>query len=144
MTLDSMLCPAAVSATVYVAARLTLGYLADVVLLGLTVDPLSLCGATLMLAAVLAMACARKPAEHLPVHIPEAHEAGQTGQSGEEEASSLASFIASEFVSERGHQGRVHQRRRVVADQSDLTPTSGLERTMFGVVSLGAPGPGIR
>eukprot|EP00929_Paragymnodinium_shiwhaense_P106892 TRINITY_DN72737_c0_g1_i1.p1 TRINITY_DN72737_c0_g1~~TRINITY_DN72737_c0_g1_i1.p1 ORF type:complete len:384 (-),score=44.81 TRINITY_DN72737_c0_g1_i1:227-1378(-) len=137
----SMWCPAAVSATVYVAARLTLGYLADVLILGISVDPLSLCGATLMLGAVVVMACARKPAEDLVVQVSEASEAGQPSQSLEDETSSLASFIATEFVSEKGHQGRVHQRRRATAGTSDSTPAVALERTMFGVFSPGPPGP---
>eukprot|EP00929_Paragymnodinium_shiwhaense_P119353 TRINITY_DN91234_c0_g1_i1.p1 TRINITY_DN91234_c0_g1~~TRINITY_DN91234_c0_g1_i1.p1 ORF type:complete len:393 (+),score=70.95 TRINITY_DN91234_c0_g1_i1:151-1329(+) len=145
-TAGSMLCPAAVSATVNVSARLTLGYLADVVIFGVTVDSLSLCGAALMLVAVLFMACTRRPAaaqeEVAAAKDPET----PTGQepvsatSLEDETESLASFIASEFAAEEGHQSGIHQRKRgAVRDEQDLTQTPRVNRTLFGVSALGAP-----
>eukprot|EP00929_Paragymnodinium_shiwhaense_P077987 TRINITY_DN4031_c0_g1_i2.p1 TRINITY_DN4031_c0_g1~~TRINITY_DN4031_c0_g1_i2.p1 ORF type:complete len:384 (-),score=48.94 TRINITY_DN4031_c0_g1_i2:204-1355(-) len=148
----SMLCPAAVSATVNVSSRLTLGYLADVLIMGGTVDPVSLCGAALMLGAVVVMACARKPAGAASSpRVAEAPEEfselpSSSAAAEEDETSSLASFIASEFVAERGHQGGMYQRRRVasVAGDSAVTPTHIPDRTLFGVAATCPPASRVR
>lgn len=52
----SVLCPAAVSATVYTASSLAFGYIAQVVIFGLKPSVLTLVGAALMLVAVVLMA----------------------------------------------------------------------------------------
>mmetsp|Transcript_51430 Transcript_51430/g.143791 ORF Transcript_51430/g.143791 Transcript_51430/m.143791 type:complete len:371 (-) Transcript_51430:154-1266(-) len=57
-SIGSALCPAAVSATVYTAASMTFGYLAQVVLFGAAPGILTLLGAGLMMLAVLCTACA--------------------------------------------------------------------------------------
>eukprot|EP00929_Paragymnodinium_shiwhaense_P078196 TRINITY_DN40491_c0_g1_i2.p1 TRINITY_DN40491_c0_g1~~TRINITY_DN40491_c0_g1_i2.p1 ORF type:complete len:224 (+),score=39.27 TRINITY_DN40491_c0_g1_i2:254-925(+) len=134
----AMLCPAAVSATVNVSSRLTLGYLADALIFGVSMDPLSLGGAALMLGAVLLMACARKPTEDTSASVAESTELGQPASAAAADADdteSLASFIAAEFVAEKGHQGGAY-RRRTVADE---TPSSVSDRTLFGVPALGPP-----
>eukprot|EP00929_Paragymnodinium_shiwhaense_P039976 TRINITY_DN20913_c0_g1_i3.p1 TRINITY_DN20913_c0_g1~~TRINITY_DN20913_c0_g1_i3.p1 ORF type:complete len:386 (+),score=51.02 TRINITY_DN20913_c0_g1_i3:161-1318(+) len=140
-TLGAMMCPAALSATVNVSARITLGYLADLLIFGGSMDPLSICGAALMLSAVLAMALARKPAaESTPPEL-ESPEAGgeQTSAGAEDETNSLASFVAAEFASEQGYQESIRHRRPAAAGPaSPVTPPSlGWERTLFGAASLG-------
>eukprot|EP00929_Paragymnodinium_shiwhaense_P088236 TRINITY_DN4851_c0_g1_i3.p1 TRINITY_DN4851_c0_g1~~TRINITY_DN4851_c0_g1_i3.p1 ORF type:complete len:401 (-),score=48.26 TRINITY_DN4851_c0_g1_i3:160-1362(-) len=143
-TLGAMWCPAAVSATVLVSARLTLGYLTDVLIFGVTVDSLSFCGAVLMLGAVLAMTCARKPAREAAESPPESPEAGRAAElADEDETDSLASFIATEFASERGYQDSVRHRRPTVAMESPASRSPAWGRTLFGVSVSGPVAPGI-
>eukprot|EP00929_Paragymnodinium_shiwhaense_P088238 TRINITY_DN4851_c0_g3_i1.p1 TRINITY_DN4851_c0_g3~~TRINITY_DN4851_c0_g3_i1.p1 ORF type:complete len:385 (-),score=60.70 TRINITY_DN4851_c0_g3_i1:238-1392(-) len=134
-TLGAMWCPAAVSSTVLVAAQMTLGYLSDVLIFGVTIDSLSFCGAALMLGAVLVMARSRKPAGEAAESPPESPEAGRAAElANEDETDSLASFIATEFASEQGYQSSVRHRRPTVSIESPAsTPSAAWERTLFGV-----------
>eukprot|EP00929_Paragymnodinium_shiwhaense_P066218 TRINITY_DN33191_c0_g1_i10.p1 TRINITY_DN33191_c0_g1~~TRINITY_DN33191_c0_g1_i10.p1 ORF type:complete len:310 (+),score=28.58 TRINITY_DN33191_c0_g1_i10:241-1170(+) len=145
----AMLCPAAVTATVNVSARITLGYMADVLIFGGSIDPLSLCGAALMLGAVLVMACARKPAAEVEEESPKSADSSPAATrlsdaepaAADDETNSLASFIATEFVAERGYQSSVRHRRQTGADESGLSPVGVMDRTVYGnpaVVPSGA------
>merc|ERR1719401_3277471 len=103
-------CPAAASATLSNAAGMVSAYIAQVVLFGMVPKPITLAGAALMLASIVAMALARGPQpraqDAAPVALP--HRAGELREGvpeaepsvsaqDDDENESLASFIASEF-----------------------------------------------
>eukprot|EP00929_Paragymnodinium_shiwhaense_P069017 TRINITY_DN34826_c0_g1_i1.p1 TRINITY_DN34826_c0_g1~~TRINITY_DN34826_c0_g1_i1.p1 ORF type:complete len:382 (-),score=40.51 TRINITY_DN34826_c0_g1_i1:46-1191(-) len=141
-TLAAIMCPAAITATVSVSSRITSGYVADVLIFGVSLDILSCCGAALMLTAVLVMASARKPSQETPPESPpESPEAGQQSSAAaaaDDETDSLASFIATEFVAEKGYQESVRHRRPTVASDSPVARPP----TLFGVSAMGPPAPG--
>lgn len=128
----SMYCPAAISATVYTASSMFFGYVVQSMFFGSTPEPITICGACLMLAAVSLMAFAGSTEEFLQraaqsvlrISFGDLQEdKGGSEQQPEEISSpaaddddeSLASFIASEFsdfdakdrqVRFRGHAGQ--------------------------------------
>eukprot|EP00929_Paragymnodinium_shiwhaense_P043951 TRINITY_DN22554_c0_g1_i1.p2 TRINITY_DN22554_c0_g1~~TRINITY_DN22554_c0_g1_i1.p2 ORF type:complete len:149 (-),score=17.36 TRINITY_DN22554_c0_g1_i1:309-755(-) len=124
-----------------VSSRITLSYLADVFIFGGTLEPLSLTGAVLMLAALSVMAFARKPADATSAEMPMPATSPEDGQasaaSADDETDSLASFIATEFVVEQGYQESVRQRRRAIGDKAGASPQPVFERTLIGVSTLG-------
>eukprot|EP00403_Amphidinium_massartii_P015556 CAMPEP_0178415554 /NCGR_PEP_ID=MMETSP0689_2-20121128/23611_1 /TAXON_ID=160604 /ORGANISM="Amphidinium massartii, Strain CS-259" /LENGTH=390 /DNA_ID=CAMNT_0020036877 /DNA_START=104 /DNA_END=1273 /DNA_ORIENTATION=+ len=120
----AMWCPAAVSATMNTGSKMLSGYVAQTLLFDHAPEALTLCGAALMLAAVVIMAAARSSGrESAEDHGASAStgtdsKAVPSEQSKEsssfdenedaEETESLASFIAAEFVA---HEGGMRQRR---------------------------------
>jgi drug/metabolite transporter (DMT)-like permease len=102
-------CPAAVSATVDTATRMTTGYAAQVLLFSATLDPFTLGGAALMLASVIFMSLAQVPVPSketphgqqqvvsgaLESSVP--HES-QNLDNDSDDIDSLASFVAAEFA----------------------------------------------
>merc|ERR1712176_634502 len=107
-TLASQWCPAATSAATDTATRMLVGYAAQVMLSDSPLEPFTLCGAALMLAAVVIMAmCRRAPREDAEVSTPKPSQdiASPTLESGaveaednDSETTSIVSFIASEFA----------------------------------------------
>eukprot|EP00931_Biecheleriopsis_adriatica_P004406 TRINITY_DN10607_c0_g2_i2.p1 TRINITY_DN10607_c0_g2~~TRINITY_DN10607_c0_g2_i2.p1 ORF type:complete len:386 (+),score=48.75 TRINITY_DN10607_c0_g2_i2:62-1219(+) len=107
-TAGSMLCPAAISATVYTAASMFFGYLAQTLIFGSTPVLLSILGAVLMLVAVAIMALASRDA---PAASEEATDGGavkrtvselanatRTVDEDEDDTESITSFMASEVT----------------------------------------------
>ncbi|CAE7412501.1 NLRC5 [Symbiodinium pilosum] len=93
----SKLCPAAISATVMTATNMSTGYLVDVLLFHKIPNLWTICGALMMLLAVVTVALARLPPRSVQTaQMP----ADQTTRSTHSRASqqSLVSFIASEFA----------------------------------------------
>jgi hypothetical protein len=108
-------CTAALSATIFTASQMVVGYALDILLLGTTVQPLTLAGAALMFIAVLIMASTAGAPSHAVEtslvaaaephcqHVPDAVDrvmSTRTNWSATTKASieSVGSFIASEFV----------------------------------------------
>eukprot|EP00931_Biecheleriopsis_adriatica_P004405 TRINITY_DN10607_c0_g2_i1.p1 TRINITY_DN10607_c0_g2~~TRINITY_DN10607_c0_g2_i1.p1 ORF type:complete len:379 (+),score=45.56 TRINITY_DN10607_c0_g2_i1:62-1198(+) len=100
----SMLCPAAISATVYTAASMFLGYMAQTFIFGSRPEFLSVLGAILMLAAVSLMALASRGAPEASNEAAESGAAEETaGESvnanlDADDTQSLSSFVASELT----------------------------------------------
>jgi len=112
-TLGSLLCPAAVSATVVTGAGMILGYLAQCLLFNTAPGWLTLAGAALMLFAVAASAAVRSPQQPTveASTMPSATEDVTRIPSVEEdETESLASFVASEFSTESPHNEPLRRR----------------------------------
>eukprot|EP00746_Dinoflagellata_sp_MGD_P064775 gnl/MRDRNA2_/MRDRNA2_27017_c0_seq1.p1 gnl/MRDRNA2_/MRDRNA2_27017_c0~~gnl/MRDRNA2_/MRDRNA2_27017_c0_seq1.p1 ORF type:complete len:388 (-),score=60.16 gnl/MRDRNA2_/MRDRNA2_27017_c0_seq1:118-1281(-) len=100
----SMLCPAAVSATVYTGASMFFGYLVQTMLFGASPEPVTVIGASLMLAAVSLVAFASGSmnstygsSEGDSAVNEEGIEGVNSSAMDDSDAESLASFIASEF-----------------------------------------------
>jgi drug/metabolite transporter (DMT)-like permease len=107
-------CPAAVSATVNTAAKMVSSYIAQSLLFGVVPESLTICGAALMLSAVVIMAIARLPARQRSAATaaptePEVQNSGDVPDDDDNE--SLASFIAAEFVEMTPHEKAVRMRR---------------------------------
>jgi len=108
--LGAVLCPAAVSATVYTACTMLFGYLAEVVIFGTNPQLVTLGGSGLMLLAVACMACARPPPDKSPDRVQWGSEDSPPSAPSREStitSASLTSFIFSEVcdfkpASERG------------------------------------------
>lgn len=115
----SVMCPAAVSATVNTGSGMVFGYAAQALLFDVALGPLTVAGAALMLSAVGLMAAARLPqpaesAGEARNTTPEAAEASsasveadvgtETEHPREAENESLASFAASEFAKHHGYE----------------------------------------
>lgn len=138
-TLGSLLCPAAVSATVFTGACMVVGYLAQTLLFGAAPGWLTLVGAALMFFAVAATAGARTPqqlpsAEALPTTpsvdqrtpqqtpVAEAVDVGADSVAGaggvtgteDDETESLASFAASEFSEQAPHETPLRRRGQAI------------------------------
>eukprot|EP00929_Paragymnodinium_shiwhaense_P112984 TRINITY_DN81249_c0_g1_i1.p1 TRINITY_DN81249_c0_g1~~TRINITY_DN81249_c0_g1_i1.p1 ORF type:complete len:390 (+),score=30.91 TRINITY_DN81249_c0_g1_i1:101-1270(+) len=139
----AMYCPAAVSATVNVSARLTLGYLADTLIFGVRVDFVSLCGAALMLGAVLLMAFSKTTTDVAGARVaevPEFAEIELPAASADDETDSLASFIAAEFVPGQGRQEGAYRRRQAAFESPVPSPQAASgDRTIFGMAALANP-----
>lgn len=117
-TVGSVLCPAAVSATVRTASSMLCGYVAQTVLFDMVPEVLTVVGAVLMLGAVVIMASVRVS----PQQAPSTTEGGQdvtsdviSACSDDTATESLASFAASEFAEWEPH---VATRLRRSATQS--------------------------
>lgn len=99
----SMLCPAAISATVYTASTMFFGYVAQTVFFGSSPEFVTVLGAGLMLVAVALMACAGRTTSTVSDSVSEKSEvhsevdAKSTSVDGEDDTESLSSFVASEF-----------------------------------------------
>lgn len=99
----AMMCPAAISATVYTASSMLFGYIVQSILFASTPEPLTITGASLMLCAVTLMALAGRTGASVTSQHSEAE--GNIEQaidptntsSAEDDTDSLASFVASEF-----------------------------------------------
>lgn len=120
-------CPAAVSATTTTAMRMSCSYAAQALLFGEALEPLTLLGAALMLAGVVAMAGARaafprssqaEGSQQAPDVSPGDVVEGLRELVNEEaETESLASFIASEFADCSPHEKAVRFRRSAAASE---------------------------
>mmetsp|Transcript_66882 Transcript_66882/g.105814 ORF Transcript_66882/g.105814 Transcript_66882/m.105814 type:complete len:369 (-) Transcript_66882:126-1232(-) len=115
----SVLCPAAVSTTVYTSMNLTSGYVAQLLLHNYTPAPLTVSGALLMLIAVFVMVAARKPAELIEDKANHAPRESSTVEEETDDNDSIASFIATEFAISAPHHVSVRQ-RRVIPDTPSL------------------------
>ncbi|CAK0874744.1 unnamed protein product [Prorocentrum cordatum] len=136
-------CPAAVSATVDTATRMTSGFGAQLLLSGAAMTPETLSGAALMLLGVAFMALARAAPEGVP-----ALEGAQGGEVSEgppasadqpsdgdtDSLVSLVSFAASEFSGCSARAAALRQRHSRRAS-TELSPQ------VLGVVLAGLPGP---
>lgn len=114
LSLGSMWCPVAVSATVTTAVRMGSSYASQSLFFGEALDSASLGGAGLMLASVVVMAGWRsRTTPDAEPEVPDgSSRVGATPSAGEEtESESLASFIAAEFVDCSHHERVVRQRR---------------------------------
>ena len=100
MQVGSKKCPAALSSTVMTGVQMASGYLIDVLCFHKLPKVLTVCGACMMLLAVLLMASTRLPRSHDVAPLPHS-----------ESNTSLASFVASEYAE------RVVVRHRSVAAQ---------------------------
>jgi drug/metabolite transporter (DMT)-like permease len=115
----SKLCPAALSATVNTSSSMIFGYLAQTLLFDDVPNLVTICGATLMLSAIVIMAVARSPSRSTTTTAADKYAVG----GGEEiqadddrsETDSLSSFIAAEFSARAGHvvADVVRQRRAI-------------------------------
>lgn len=125
-TAGAMMCPAAVSATVFTGSGMVFGYLAQTLLFSAAPSAITLAGAALMLAAVAAMAATRVPQQAAAAVVTAAAEnIAEDGAKGdrsvassspslaetEDETESLTSFAASEFAAQDPHLEAVRLRR---------------------------------
>lgn len=120
----AQMCPAALSAIVDTGTRMVVGYAAQTLLFDVPLEPMSLCGASLMLSSVAVMALVQgripetplptptdqpQPSPKLEVGTPvegdtainatNARDAAQSRtKSHDEESESLASYVATEFA----------------------------------------------
>eukprot|EP00928_Gymnodinium_smaydae_P026181 TRINITY_DN20633_c0_g2_i1.p1 TRINITY_DN20633_c0_g2~~TRINITY_DN20633_c0_g2_i1.p1 ORF type:complete len:379 (+),score=68.31 TRINITY_DN20633_c0_g2_i1:41-1177(+) len=134
-TIGEMMCPAAVSATIFTASSMVFGYIAQTVLFMMMPDVLTLLGATLMFAAVLIMAVARIPQQGAaPAALPEdiaSFEARQHREDACSDTESFASFVASEFAEVDPHKDLRLRRPDATASASSLEAhTVGAVATM--------------
>lgn len=109
-------CPAAVSATTSTGSKMVSGYIAQSLLLGRQIEPLTICGAALMLIAVIIMAAARLPGRRAVDSSADAATESQATDDhidhmDDDEIESIASFIAAEFVELAPHEKTVRHRR---------------------------------
>lgn len=118
-SVGSMLCPAAVSATVFTGSGMVFGYGSQVLIFGREPDAVTLVGSSLMLLAVVIMTLFRvRPAEPTsPVQeTPETSEVDQAPAPADADADddeSLISFAASDFVEFEGHRNAVRESLRI-------------------------------
>lgn len=126
-------CPAAVSATTSTCSKMVSGYIAQALLFGKAPGALTLCGAAIMMVAVLIMALARLPqlnrsasgsmidpasqesagvqtAEFIEEQVDDTFPATSTSLE-DAETESLASFIAAEFGTVSPHEKEIRHRR---------------------------------
>jgi len=145
--IGGMLCPVAMSATVYMASNMLIGYLAQIAVFRIAPGPFTIGGAVCMLAAVTLMACARAPkkdqdkdesaaVEEMPEELPAATDGTE----------SVTSFVFSELcdfhpASERSMQRRS---RRLSQGGSDFSPSFSLSSlrssppgSVLGIHSIG-------
>jgi drug/metabolite transporter (DMT)-like permease len=111
-------CPAAVSATVNTGAKMVSSYIAQSLLFSVVPETLTVCGAALMLSAVVIMAIARLPGRQSAPAVaassePEMQPGIQSSDDipDDDDNESLASFIAAEFVELTPHEKPVRLRR---------------------------------
>jgi len=125
-TVGSVLCPAAISATMFTCSSMVLGYAAQTVLFGQAPSLLTIVGAVMMLFAVGIMAATRVPKPGVDADlsldrtVPEASASEGHGDntgtrasshvSEEDDAESLVSFVAAEFATVGPHLGSVRFR----------------------------------
>lgn len=123
VSFGSALCPAVVSATVYTAASMGSGYVAQTVLFSAAPNPLTLIGAALMFIAVILMAMAKPvgdQSQELPdiLCIPPSENASEgTPVYDMIETDSFASFCASEYAEFKLQHEPVRMRRHI-----DMSP----------------------
>jgi len=130
-----MLCPVAVSATVYTASTMFLGYLSQTLIFGSTPSVLSFAGAGLMLAAVVLMALAQASArKEREIPAPDINGVTAVAAGEEEEVESLASFIASEMSEFEPRSSSVRFRR--------VFPMSSVAAQRIGAVASMVPAGG--
>lgn len=139
LSVGSMWCPAAVSATVTTAVRMGCSYAAQALFFGEPIELLTLLGAGLMLAGVVAMAGWRSASTaraEIQEEVPESPAAGvdESGSLGDRaETESLASFIAAEFVDPAHHDKPVRQRR---SSRGSLEPPAHQIGVMTAVATV--------
>jgi len=116
------MCPAAVSAMVCTAAHMIIGYVVQVLFLGVTPEMSTVGGAILMFAGVVVMVVARAAAASPAVSptvedavgqscaVSEAGSSTTTSLPDEDDTESLASFVSSEFAVWAPHEKSVRQR----------------------------------
>lgn len=110
--IGSVLCPAAVSTTVYTSANMTSGYVAQLLLSNATPSPLTLSGSSLMLLAVIIMVFFRTPAESVGNTLDDRVPASDNlAKEDDDDDESIASFIASEFALSSPHDNSIRKRR---------------------------------
>lgn len=137
-SLGSMLCPAAVSATVFTGSGMVFGYASQVFIFAREPDALTILGSTLMLLAVVIMTVFRvqaaAPAEDsVQVQVETSVQATHQGESADDEdAESFISFAASEFAEFEGHTNSVREslRFRSVQAQSIGSSLSSVARAV--------------
>lgn len=116
-------CPAAVSATVNTGSKMISSYVAQIVLFGVKPDTLTVCGAALMLCAVLLMAVARlsgRQSSAAAVAVEPEGQCPDNAANDDDDNESLASFIAAEFVELTPHEKPLRLRRAGVQDPEPL------------------------
>lgn len=136
----SVLCPAAVSTTVYTSSNMSSGYLAQLLLDSMSPSLLSLSGSALMLAAVIIMVLSREPAKPTDEVKADAVEANSASAAADDDDDhddchddeSIASFVASEFAVRSLEEISVPtvRQRRAVHD----TPPSGKDNVVVPIV----------
>lgn len=130
----SVLCPAAVSTTVYTSANMTSGYLAQLFLYNVRPSPLTLTGASLMLASVVTMVCSRQPAKLTGDTLDCSEACSDSTPKEINDDESIASFMASEFAVSNPHDGSTRKRQLQVAQAlpSEAQPDEAMP-TIIGI-----------
>lgn len=115
MSNAAKLCPAAVSAMMCTATMMIIGYVAQILFLGVTPETSTIGGACLMFLGVVSMVVARAASSGPAAEVPQDQQVVEDASSpdtaaDDDEAESLASFVSSEFAVWAPHEKTVRQR----------------------------------
>lgn len=136
-SLAAQWCPAAVSATVDTATRMSSGYAAQVLLFDASLGPFTIGGAALMFVSVVIMALVQTPPaaeETTAAQIAPFDDIAAPKAEDDDENESLASFVAAEFAGAYPHPEALRLRRT-------SANTVELPARTIGIQGLGAGAP---